>query len=282
MLEISRASMMASDFIHSVFTTEPGQVGWHKKPLGVLCLYLFLCWLIYWQIHIPSPGKAGTVLAVAAAAMSLRGEMQGKGKVAWIFLLFGFLSLELTSITTERYSNEELRAATQAEEARSFGKIGDGLKTSIKENEDNFRTMFGLASSQNDNLVQLLKRRFGSVVMPSYGNLKERALLLSHEILTKLIEYETKPTNPNISYMQREREQSNVLRHFFLGRVTSLRDELAKFNFKDDRLDHILDQIQGMDQMSKDAPTPYISTVSEYDWKQIAERLTALAEQVKR
>lgn len=106
---------------------------WHKKPISVLLLYIFTAMLWYWEWNIPSPGKGVAAMAVAAALMSLRGEMEGKEKLAWICLLFGFLFVELTSIDTERKSSEESRALARAQEAESFNKIGHGINNSIFE-----------------------------------------------------------------------------------------------------------------------------------------------------
>jgi hypothetical protein len=69
-------------------------------------LYVFLCWLSIGNVQVPSPGKAVTVLAVAAAVMTVMGEMKGNEKLAWILILFGFLSVEVVSIDVERKAHE--------------------------------------------------------------------------------------------------------------------------------------------------------------------------------
>ncbi len=125
---------------------------WHKKPLSVLALYLFIAVLAYWEKHIPSPGEAVAALGVAAAAMSIRGEMQGKEKVAWMLLLFAFLSLELTSINTERRANEEMQSQARWQEAQRFQKIGDdissGLKDVVAQSEQQFKKTIQQQSRQ--------------------------------------------------------------------------------------------------------------------------------------
>jgi hypothetical protein len=107
---------------------------WHRKPLSVFALYIFSGFLAYWEIYIPSPGEAVAVLGVAAAAMSIRGEMQGKEKVAWMLLLFAFLSLELTSIKIERRANEEMQSQIRWQEAEHFKKIGGDINRSSSRN----------------------------------------------------------------------------------------------------------------------------------------------------
>jgi len=98
---------------------DPECLVWHRKPLSVFALYLFCFLLAYWEVNIPSTGKAVAALAVAAAAMTIRGEMHGKEKLAWMLLLFAFLSLEITSIDKEQQSTEQLRITERQQEKRA-------------------------------------------------------------------------------------------------------------------------------------------------------------------
>jgi hypothetical protein len=101
------------------------QLVWHRKPLSVIALYVFMGFLGYWEFRVPSPGKAVTALAVAAAAMSIRGEMRGKEKAAWMLLLFALLAVELRSIDDDRLLHDQ-----------EFGAITTGLQTTIKASDD--------------------------------------------------------------------------------------------------------------------------------------------------
>ncbi len=127
---------------------------WHRKPLGVCTLYIFVLLLVCWEIYIPTPGSSAAALGVAAAAMSLRGEMQEKEKVAWILLLFGFLSLELTSINKERKTNEDMQAQIRWQESQHFQRIGDDIRSGIKrvtsQGEQEFRETIGQQSKHFD------------------------------------------------------------------------------------------------------------------------------------
>jgi hypothetical protein len=114
------------------------EIVWHKQPLAVLLIYIFTAFLFYWELHIPAPGKAVAFLAVAAAVMSLSGEMGGKEKLAWVCLLFGFLDLESISIATERKASEIERSSARAQEAESFRGIGQGIEESIAEGQRQF------------------------------------------------------------------------------------------------------------------------------------------------
>jgi hypothetical protein len=111
---------------------------WHKKPLSVFLLFVFAAWLALWSARIPSPGKAVAALGVAAAVMTLLGEMKGLEKSAWILILFGFLGVELSSINIERTANEEYQKEVRAEQLRHFKEIGDGIRESITDSEQEF------------------------------------------------------------------------------------------------------------------------------------------------
>jgi hypothetical protein len=108
---------------------------WHKKPFSVVALYVFLFVLSYLQMRVPSPGVAVLWMGAAATLMTVFGELNGKEKIAWTLLLFGFLSLELTSIDRERDASEGVRQLTIWREALHFKDVG----TSIKESNDEAR-----------------------------------------------------------------------------------------------------------------------------------------------
>jgi hypothetical protein len=154
-------------------TDEP----WHRKPLSVFALYIFLGFLVYWEIFIPSPGEAVAALAVAAAAMSIRGEMRGKEKVAWMLLLFAFLYLELTSIKKERKANEEMQAMVNWQEAEHFRKIGaeftKGLNDVLAKSDSDFKTTMSsvdktLSATQETLVNTQTQARLGyTAVMPA-------------------------------------------------------------------------------------------------------------------
>lgn len=116
---------------------------WHKKPVGVFLIYVFTIWLWYWGVHIPSPGRAVAVLAVVAAAMSLRGEMGGKEKLAWILLLFGFLFVELNALDEEEIVRSFQQAQAHSEQLKNFQVIGEGIKATITASDRNFKATMG-------------------------------------------------------------------------------------------------------------------------------------------
>jgi hypothetical protein len=173
------SNLRAPDWLLQFFVERSeAEPSWHRKPLSVGALYVFIGFLAYWEIHVPSPGKAVTALAVAAAAMSIRGEMGGKEKVAWMLLLFAFLSLELTSIDTERRASEEMQSQIRWQEAEHFKKIGHdinyGLQDVVTQSEKQFRQTVQQQSKQfaatmkieQQNVNQITGGKSYAVVLP--------------------------------------------------------------------------------------------------------------------
>lgn len=140
-LVLLRWAILARDAISKMVSDT--EMAWHKKPLSIFLLYVFIAVLWYWELYIPGPGKSVTVMAVAAAVMSFRGDMPGREKMAWICLLLGFLLLELTSIDTERNSNEVVRVYTRRQEHEQFAGIASDIERSIKTSQASFNTTIG-------------------------------------------------------------------------------------------------------------------------------------------
>jgi hypothetical protein len=145
---------------------EEEQLVWHKKPLSIAALYGFVGLLWYWELFIPSPGKTVAALGVVAAAMSLRGEMRGKEKLAWMIMLFALLLLELTSIDEERLANENLRVATRQQEADSFQSIAQGITRSVELSQRQFEATIG---TTNHILSNITGGQSYAVVVPILG-----------------------------------------------------------------------------------------------------------------
>ena len=133
-----------------------GRTVWHRKPLSVVLLYASACVLAYWNWPSPNPlppGYAVTALAVAAAVMTLLGEMKGKEKVAWIAVLFAFLFLELNSIKIERKTQEDIQKEARHEQLQQFEKIGSGIEKSISESDRNFNATMGKTNQVLTNIT---------------------------------------------------------------------------------------------------------------------------------
>jgi hypothetical protein len=126
---------------------EAHRILWHKKPLSVFLLYVFIGFLWYWNWPITraTVGYAVAALAVAASTMAILGEMGGREKAAWIVLLFAFLFTEFHSIDVERRAQEDIQRETHAEQIGNFRKVGEGITQSMRLSQDHFKgTLSGL------------------------------------------------------------------------------------------------------------------------------------------
>jgi hypothetical protein len=125
----------------------------HKRMLSVFLLYVFLYWLFIFNRHIPSPGKAVAVLGVAAAVMTLMGEMKRAEKFAWILILFGLLSVEVISIDVERTAHEQEQQQARNDQLQHFSEIGNGIRNNIKESDRNFNETMKKENQVLDNIT---------------------------------------------------------------------------------------------------------------------------------
>src|ERR1700687_609520 len=140
-------------FFVSVSVAGVDRTAWHKRPLGVFLLYCFTILLAFWNKTIPPSGYAVAGLAVAAAVMALRGEMGGKEKVAWIFILFGFLWVELTSIDEKDKAQTDIQNIARAQQLEHFREIGDGIRASMAQSDRNFAATMGRTNQVLQNLT---------------------------------------------------------------------------------------------------------------------------------
>jgi hypothetical protein len=111
---------------------------WHKAPIGLVALYAGMVFLWFWGYNVPSPSKAAVALAVAAGIMALLGEMGGKEKLAWIFLLLGFLVVEFKAIDKDRADAEIERRDARNLELRGFSAVAMGINHSIDLSREQF------------------------------------------------------------------------------------------------------------------------------------------------
>jgi hypothetical protein len=93
--------------------------------VGLLCLIL--------SFHLPPPGWSVAILAFAAAAMSVHGDMRGWQKAVWMLLLGVLLIVEIRSISEERREAQRQFSERQQEQNKEFAATTSGLKTAISE-----------------------------------------------------------------------------------------------------------------------------------------------------
>jgi hypothetical protein len=121
-------------------------------------------------------------------------------------------------------------------------------------------------------------------IAPALGNLRERILTLSQDILNDLYAHGWREGVQGIQYrgmmishMPHTTEElknwallrSKYFKHFFLSRAIELRDECAQLHIKNEQLDELLE----MEKIADQLPTPAIEST--------AEQLQTLAQQIK-
>jgi len=122
---------------------------WDKAPIGLVALYVGMVFLWFWGYTVPSPGKAAVAMAVAAGIMAVRGEMGGKEKLAWIFLLVGFLVVEFKAIDKDRTDAETQRIDARNLELTGFSAVARGINHSIELS----RQQFGQTMTRSDRII---------------------------------------------------------------------------------------------------------------------------------
>jgi len=141
------------------------------------------------------------------------------------------------------------------------------------------------------------------IQLPSIGNLKERAIDLSNEIMWECLtrrgwrKWQTDPNNHNpfILTMPEDKEgmlkwnisASNRFRARYLKRVADIRKEFADLHLRDEQLDQSFEGIESLDierqQIGHKTGNPFMDDglILPVEIEQIAERLKVLAAQVR-
>lgn len=89
-------------------------------------------------------------MAVAAGLMALRSEMKGREKWLWTMVLFTFAWIEIRAINHDRQVSEGQREKVITEEREHFTDIGEGIKNSILQSQQQFAETTSQASTQFD------------------------------------------------------------------------------------------------------------------------------------
>lgn len=137
------------------------------------------------------------------------------------------------------------------------------------------------------------------IVMP-LGNLKQRAIALSNEIMGELYirgiaddkqydlhrGYRHPPAKGVQELMERDRNASFFFRFQFLGKVRNILIELARLNYKDPELDRFIES-QDREEISNKQLTAIkgkqqaFPEISIHDMQMVAKRFKILAEQIQ-
>jgi len=106
------------------------------------------CGFLWWRI--PSPGVSAAIMGAAAAIMTARTTARGPEKTAWMIIIFVLLVIEVLAIKKERVLNQIAERNRVEEERSNFSNIGEGIKTTITQSQEQFKETTIQASSQFD------------------------------------------------------------------------------------------------------------------------------------
>lgn len=249
---------------------------WKQPTFGYLLLLLCCALISYWVVHRPVAGYSVTAMAVAGGLMALRGEISGRERWFWAVVLCAFAIVEIFAIKQERAVHEAEQASARKEQLQHFAEIGEGIKESITESERHFEQTHGLLTAESQNIQVLKKRPNVLAVIASHGNLRERALGLAEEILSQL---RGELAEPGISEKDRAHYASNSFRVLQYPTAVSLRNEFSDLHLDDPELDDDLKMVGEQQKLEQEMGSK--TTTSQRDIEDIAERLAALAKQLK-
>jgi hypothetical protein len=110
----------------------------HHIFLSIQFLIVLIC-VVFWA-HLPPPGWSVAILAFAAAAMSVHGDIRGWQKAVWMALLGILLIVELRSISRERAESQKQFDDARKQLNIDFAATAFGLQTAINGIQTTLRT----------------------------------------------------------------------------------------------------------------------------------------------
>jgi hypothetical protein len=219
---------------------------------------------LHWH---PPIGTYVVLLAVAAGLMSVRPfQTRSIEKATWVVFLIVMAFLEISNLYRDRDERDKAQRIYDADQKAARAVEFNNFKVLMGRFDEEFR----LLNDEHEivSRIAVLRERQASVRESPTGNLKERAAVLSHDILKYLVGH----TGGGALFGQATFGSStfgggeNVLVGYsqaFKDRVIQIRNELADFHLKDPELDTL---------MANPRSVP--------DIRKIAERITALAEKL--
>jgi len=238
-----------------------------------------LLWAIFSR-HLPHPpvGTYVALLAIVAFSVSLRRKTSRWEKATWTGLCFLLAFLEIQTLFQDRKEHDIAQRKYEAQqqndredERRNFSVLMDRI------------TLTNSAIQRYFSNVQKLMSVGAAAANPGAGNLRVRAISLSQDILSFLIERnQTSPMvrpNPNMNSMNNWENQTDIIFEMHLAnRVIAMRDEFAALHLRRDRLDEFVDAY--LDQRSRNRALfggkPPVILLPEL--KEIADTITDLAD----
>lgn len=202
---------------------------------------------------------------------------------------FLFAGVTVAMVEASRWANGRFEKPKKAAEAGTDSKPGEpALPTSSEPHESEKGNSGvpkkGATKPAPTRLAPSQPPQTIIQVAPTFGNLKERAIALSQEIMDDLYSHgweegdPRRPPHSVIEHIQKLEGQQQVewckrrsrfFRARFLERVLGIRDEFAQLHIHDDRLDRFRENTQ------------IDTTIDPLTIQDVAERLVVLADQIK-
>jgi hypothetical protein len=255
---------------------------WKKPPLGYFLLVVGFGFVLWWMLHKPPPNYSLIAMAVVAGLMALRPEMSGKERSIWAVLLIMFALIEINAIRKDKAEYTEKDNQARLEHQKEFQRIMDSFMNTNKAIADENSNILTLAS---------LRSKVSVTTIPGLGNIQERALSLSQDILKFVVQRDsierniTDNTKDNADYQAQyvkwQTENAEAFVTLYLPRIVSLAREAKHMHVSDDVLDKWLELIQ-KNSLKNEPVGHFWVTVdtpigSTYIYREIAERLSAMA-----
>jgi hypothetical protein len=248
-------------------------------PLPISLVFVVFCWVVPFFLH----ERAKRIFGWAKSFGWMGRSVVGLIAIAILVILtigsmkiFRFHTSHLAKVLRKKEPKPE-----SLEQGREESKK-EPPKTDLPAAKPKERTYKVPAAKPNPKLEQQPPQTIIQVA-PTFGNLKERAMELSDEIMNDLYlhgwkEYERHgivsehwPTDSDKSY-EWIVARSNVFRFKFLARVREIRDEFSALHLRNDRLEDGLKE-------EREMPSPHYLNPSTIEG--ISDSLKALAAQIK-
>jgi hypothetical protein len=124
------------------------EVFWNSMFLAIelLCLLLIAWWVPY--SHLPLPGWAVAVMAVAAAVMSVQNDLKPWQKALWILVLAGFLVTELRAISKDRTEGDARALSDREAQDTAFQGVRKEQDGDLKVTVQHLSDVYNLSQTQ--------------------------------------------------------------------------------------------------------------------------------------
>jgi hypothetical protein len=98
---------------------------------------------VFWWRHLPPPGYAVALLALAAAALSVHEGTSAWQKALWMLTIGAMLPIEFRAINKDRAAQDAAHQQQRVEQLNEFNRITSALQMSMDINQQQFANAIG-------------------------------------------------------------------------------------------------------------------------------------------